>query len=147
MKWAVCLMQDKVELALKVATKAHEGQLDKAGNIYIEHPKYVASLVKEDNEKIVALLHDTIEDTTVTFEELEQYGFDKEIIDALKLLTHDSKVKYFDYIDKIKTNELARKVKIADLTHNSDISRIKELTQKDNERIVKYKKALEMLSN
>lgn len=130
------------ELALKIATEAHKGQVDKAGVPYINHPLTVASLVDTEEEKIVALLHDTIEDTSITEQDLIDYGFTNEIVEAVKLLTHNKNVPYMDYVAKIKDNELARKVKIADLTHNSDLSRLKEITDKDKKRYEKYQKAL-----
>ena len=130
------------ELALKIATEAHKGQVDKAGVPYINHPLTVASLVETEEEKIVALLHDTIEDTSITEQDLLNYGFSNKIVEAVKLLTHNKNVPYMDYVAKIKDNELARKVKIADLTHNSDLSRLKEITDKDKKRYEKYQKAL-----
>ncbi|WP_066729635.1 HD domain-containing protein [Sneathia sanguinegens] len=134
------------ELALKIATEAHKGQVDKAGVPYINHPLTVASLVDTEEEKIVALLHDTIEDTNITEQDLIDYGFPNKIVEAVKLLTHNKNVPYMDYVAKIKDNELARKVKIADLTHNSDLSRLKEITEKDKKRYEKYQKALLYLS-
>ena len=134
------------ELALKIATEAHKGQVDKAGVPYINHPLIVASLVETEEEKIVALLHDTIEDTNITEQDLLNYGFSNKIVEAVKLLTHNKDVPYMDYVAKIKDNELARKVKIADLTHNSDLSRLKEITEKDKKRYEKYQKALLYLS-
>ena len=104
------------ELVLKIATEAHKGQVDKVGVPYINHPLTVASLVDTEEEKIVALLHDTIEDTNITEQDLIDYGFPNEIVEAVKLLTHNKNVPYMDYVAKIKDNELARKVKIADLT-------------------------------
>ena len=137
---------NKYELALKIATEAHKGQVDKAGVPYINHPLTVASLVDTEEEKIVALLHDTIEDTNITEQDLLNYGFSNKIVEAVKLLTHNKNVPYMDYIAKIKDNELARKVKIADLTHNSYLSRLKEITEKDKKRYEKYQKALLYLS-
>lgn len=136
----------KYELALKIATDAHKGQVDKAGVEYINHPLKVASLVYNEKEKIVALLHDTIEDTYITEQHLIDYGFSNEIIEAVKVLTHSKDVPYMDYIQKIKGNKLARKLKIADLTHNSDLTRLKNITEKDRKRCEKYKKALMYLS-
>ena len=133
---------NKYELALKIATEAHKGQVDKAGVPYINHPLTVASLVDTEEEKIVALLHDTIEDTNITEQDLLNYGFSNKIVEAVKLLTHNKNVPYMVYVAKIKDNELARKVKIADLTHNSDLSRLKEITDKDKKRYEKYQNAL-----
>lgn len=137
---------NKYELALKIATEAHKGQVDKAGVPYINHPLTVASLVDTEEEKVVALLHDTIEDTNITEQDLLNYGFSNKIVEAVKLLTHNKNVPYMVYVAKIKDNELARKVKIADLTHNSDLSRLKEITEKDKKRYEKYQKALLYLS-
>ncbi len=139
-------IMNNYELALKIATEAHKGQVDKAGVPYINHPLTVASLVDTEEEKIVALLHDTIEDTNITEQDLIDYGFPNKIVEAVKLLTHNKNVPYMDYVAKIKDNELARKVKIADLTHNSDLSRLKEITEKDKKRYEKYQKALLYLS-
>ena len=139
-------IMNKYELALKIATEAHKGQVDKAGVPYINHPLTVASLVDTEEEKIVALLHDTIEDTNITEQDLLNYGFSNKIVEEVKLLTHNKNVPYMDYIAKIKDNKLARKVKIADLTHNSDLSRLKEITEKDKKRYEKYQKALLYLS-
>ena len=137
---------NKYELALKIATEAHKGQVDKAGIPYINHPLTVASFVDTEEEKIVALLHDTIEDTNITEQDLLNYGFSNKIVEAVKLLTHNKGIPYMEYVAKIKNNELARKVKIADLTHNSDLSRLKEVTEKGMKRYEKYKKALIYLS-
>lgn len=95
---------------------------------------------------IAALLHDTVEDSDMTFEQLEEAGFSDTIIDALKLLTHDKSVPYFDYIQKIKCNGLARQVKLADLEHNSNLSRLQEVTEDDRKRAVKYQRAIQLLS-
>ena len=136
-----------LDLALKIATEAHKGQVDKAGVAYIEHPKFVANLVNTEEEKIVALLHYVIEDTTVTLQDLKKYGFSKEVIEAIILLTKNKTVKYSEYIRNIKLNKIARIVKIADLKHNSDISRLSSITQKDLDRLKKYKEALRILEN
>ena len=98
-----------------------------------------------EEECIVALLHDVVEDTEVTFEELEK-DFSKTIIDALKLLTHDKDTDYFEYIKKIKSNPLAKKVKLADLKHNSDETRLENITEKYITRNKKYVKAIKILS-
>ncbi len=97
-------------------------------------------------ECIVALLHDVVEDTNVTFEQLEK-EFTSEAIEILKLLTHNKETQYMDYIKKIKQNSIAKKVKIADIKHNSDESRLDKITEKDIVRRKKYKEALEFLKN
>ncbi len=141
----IILDDGKYKLALKIATKAHEGQFDKAGNHYIEHPVFVASLFENEDEKITALLHDVIEDTDITIEDLKLYGFNEMILEALELLNHNKRENYYDYIEKIKANKLATKIKLGDLKHNSDLGRIKNPTEKDIKRIEKYSKATNML--
>lgn len=135
---------DMVELAEFVAARAHNGQVDKAGVDYIEHPRAVASLVEGENEKICAFLHDVLEDTDFSEESL-RILFGNEIVDVLILLTHKDGEDYFDYINRISTSPTAKKVKLADLTHNSDMSRLKAVTQKDIERHKKYQKAITLL--
>ena len=132
--------------AILIAYNAHMGQLDKMGLPYIFHPVHLAEQMDSEEECIVALLHDVVEDTSITFADLEK-EFSKEVIDALKLLTHDKSTDYFEYVEKIKENDLAKKVKIADLKHNSDITRIENPKKEDEERNIKYKKALEILLN
>lgn len=136
---------DNTRKAMKIAFDAHMGQVDKAGVPYILHPIHLAEQMKTEEECIVALLHDTVEDTDLTFEQLEK-EFSKVVIDALKLLTHNKSVEYMEYVKKIKDNPIARKVKLADLHHNSDVTRLLEVTSKDIDRIGKYKKAIEFLS-
>lgn len=108
--------------AMKIAYAAHHGQLDYNGIPYIFHPFHLAESMDDEISCTVALLHDVMEDTTVTMETLEE-EFPPEVISALKLLTHDDRTDYFDYVRAIKTNPVARKVKLADLAHNSDQSR------------------------
>jgi len=136
---------DSTKLAMKIAYKAHHGQSDKSGVPYILHPIHVAEQMETEEECIVALLHDVVEDSNITFEELQKY-FSTNVIDAIKLLTHDDEVDYMEYIQQLKSNPIARKVKIADLKHNSDITRLSTMTEKDWERTDKYHKALEYLN-
>ena len=133
--------------AILLAYRAHENQVDKAGLPYILHPVHLAEQMDTEDECIVALLHDVVEDTIITFEELEK-EFSKTVIDALKLLTHDKDTDYMEYIQRIKTNPIATKVKLADLRHNSDISRLDEETIKklNPEKREKYKDAIKFLS-
>ena len=136
---------DNTRKAMKIAFDAHMGQLDKSGIPYILHPIHLAEQMDTEEECIVALLHDTVEDTNVAFEQLEK-EFSKTVLDALKLLTHDKSVEYMEYVKKIKENPIARKVKLADLYHNSDVTRLVVVTEKDINRIEKYKKAINFLS-
>lgn len=130
--------------AMKIAYNAHINQVDKSGVPYIYHPIHLAEQMDTETECIVALLHDVVEDTDVTFEQLEQ-DFPEEVIEELKLLTHDKNTDYMEYVKKLKANPIAKKVKIADIKHNSDETRLEKITVKDIARINKYKKALEIL--
>lgn len=132
--------------AMIIAYNAHMNQFDKAMVPYIYHPIHLAEQMDTESECIIALLHDVVEDTDVTFEQLEM-EFSNEVIEALRLLTHDKNVDYMDYIKDIKKNEIARKVKIADIKHNADETRLDKITEKDINRINKYKMALEILEN
>ena len=114
-----------INKAIDIAYSAHINQRDKAGRPYFMHPVIVASQMDSEYEICTALLHDVIEDTHVTIEELER-EFPKEITDAIRLLTHDDNTDYLDYVREIKKNPIARKVKLADLNHNLDITRIED---------------------
>ena len=133
-----------VQKALTMAYKAHMNQVDKGGAPYILHPVYVALSVQGEDEKIVALLHDIVEDTEVTLEDLRKEGFSERVIEAVDAITHRGE-DYFEYIRRVKKNPLATKVKIADLKHNMDTSRLTEVTEKAIQRVEKYKKALRFL--
>lgn len=139
-------MRDDVKLAHEIAKRAHKGQVDKAGAPYIVHPETVASFVTKDDEKIVAYLHDVIEDTPCQLRDLENAGFSSEIIKAVDLLTRKTGQSYKQYLKLVKTNELARVVKLADLKHNSDLSRLTHVTENDIKRLKKYQDAIVFLS-
>lgn len=132
--------------AMKVAFEAHKNQVDKNGIPYIYHPVHLAEQMTDESTICVALLHDVVEDTDMTFEQLADEGFTDEIIDALRLMTHDKAVPYMEYVKKIKTNPIATTVKLADLRHNSDLTRLDTVNEKALERAEKYKKAIELLS-
>lgn len=131
--------------ALRVAFEAHKDQMDKSGLPYVFHPFHLAEQMKDEQTTAAALLHDVVEDSEYTFADLEKMGFDKQVLDALALLTHQPEVDYFDYVRKIRTNPIAAAVKKADLKHNSDLSRLNEVTQEHLERVEKYRKALQIL--
>ena len=135
-----------LELALSIATEAHGGQFDKAGIDYIEHPIFVASQVDSEEEKAVALLHDVIEDSSVTAEELLNAGLPETVVTAVQILSKKKGQDYQTYLKTVKSNPLARAVKLADLKHNSDLLRLETITDKDLERLEKYKKAIDYLS-
>lgn len=136
---------ENTKKAIKIAYNAHMGQYDKFGIPYIFHPMHVAESMDTEEECIVAILHDVVEDTDVTFENLEK-EFSNTVIEALKLLTHDKSVPYQDYVLKLKDNEIARKVKLADLNHNSDPTRLIHITPKDMIRMKKYENAKKLLT-
>jgi hypothetical protein len=128
--------------AIEIATKAHEGATDKYGSPYINHVTRVMNMGQTDNEKIVAVLHDVIEDTHWTFEDLEKEGFSKDVIDALKCVTKTSEDEdYVDFITRVKINNLAVNVKLNDLTDNLDIKRMPEVLESDLKRLNKYLRA------
>ncbi len=131
--------------ALRVAFEAHKDQMDKSGLPYVFHPFHLAEQMKDEQTTAAALLHDVVEDSEYTFADLEKMGFEQPVLDALALLTHQPEVDYFDYVRKIRTNPIAAAVKKADLKHNSDLSRLDEVTEKDLERVQKYRKALQIL--
>ena len=132
--------------ALKLCFESHKEQVDKSGMPYVFHPFHLAEQMDDEISTVCALLHDVVEDTDITFENLLDMGFPKEVINVLKLLTHDDSVPYMDYDSKISTNSVAKKVKIADLTHNSDMTRLDIIDENAKTRCEKYKRALELLS-
>ena len=137
---------EKTRRAMKLCYKAHHGQVDKSGLPYVHHPLHLAEQMDDEDCTVVALLHDVVEDTDYTIEDIRGMGFGDEVVEALKLLTHDKAVPYMDYIKKIASNPLATKVKLADLAHNSDTTRlVHEPTEKDIARCRKYRKAMELL--
>ena len=117
--------------ALKLAYEAHEGQVDKAGASYINHCLRVAEAMTTTKEKIVALLHDVVEDTEITFEYLEHEGFSEEVVTAVKAITRELEEPYNDYLLRVAKNELAYKVKLADMMDNSDVTRFKNGATKE----------------
>ena len=136
-----------LERAIQIAVEAHAGAKDRGGKAYILHPISVMMRCETDEEKIVAILHDVVEDTDWTFDALRQEGFSETIIEALKTVTKQSEDEDYDeFIQRSLKNEIGRKVKIADLRENLDVTRIGELTEKDIERINKYKRALKTLT-
>ena len=136
-----------LERAIEIAVEAHKGQIDKGGSPYILHPLRVMGNVDGESEKIVAVLHDVVEDSNWTFEALLAERFSIEVIEALKSVTKKSDNEDYDsFIQRAMENPIGRKVKIADLRDNLDVTRIPELGEKDLQRINKYKKALKILS-
>lgn len=135
-----------VEKAISLAVEAHAGEVDKQGKPYILHPLHLMMQMETAEEMITAVLHDVIEDTALTLEDLRQYGFPEVVLDALALLTHDTaSTSYEEYVAAIKPNPLACKVKLADLAHNMDVRRLPEMGMKDYGRLEKYRHAWDML--
>lgn len=131
--------------AMRIAFDAHKDQVDKTGLPYIFHPFHLAEQMTDEVTTCVALLHDVIEDTSVTFDDLVDAGFPAEVLDALRLLTHDPAVPYMDYVREIKKNPVATAVKLADLRHNSDTTRLDAVDEKTLERVKKYAEAIDFL--
>ena len=138
---------NKLKLAKQLAELVHKGQVDKGNNPYIEHPKTVAKMCKTKNQKIVAYLHDTIEDTYATTQLLKLFGFSNKIINAVDAITRRKDEQYSIYLQRVKQNKLATAVKIADLTHNSNIKRIANATQKDIDRCNRYVQYIKILKD
>lgn len=134
------------DLALQIATKAHEGQKDKSGYEYIMHPIRVAERCKDTRAKIVAMLHDTIEDTFVTTDYLRKQGFPDEIIEGVLSVTKREGESYDEFVRRAAENPLGKEVKKADLEDNMDIRRLKELTDEDVGRLRKYLRAWQFLN-
>ena len=134
------------KLAMKIAYEAHKDQKDKSGIPYIYHPIHLAEQMDDEISTCVALLHDVVEDTDITFQDLLDFGFIEEIVDVLKLLTHNDNDEYMEYIRRIKTNTIAIKVKLADLRHNSDLTRLDVVDDKAIKRVEKYENAIRILT-
>lgn len=124
--------------ALRLAYAAHHGQTDKSGQPYIFHPYHLAEQMTDEISTCVALLHDVVEDTPITIEELEQ-EFPKQVTDSLRLLTHKEGTDYFDYVRAIKENPIAVKVKLADLAHNLDETRFAGCDELPTKQLVKWR--------
>lgn len=132
-------------MAISIALEAHKGQTDKGGQASILHPLAVMNRVNSIEEKIVAVLHDVVEDTSITFEMLRQRGLEDNLLTALKNVTRIEGESYNEFIERAKSNPISRNVKIADIKENMNLSRIDKPIQRDYERIEKYKKSLEYL--
>ena len=131
--------------ALRLCFDAHKEQKDKSGLPYVFHPFHLAEQMETEETTVVALLHDVAEDTDITVDQIGEMGFPKAVTDALRLLTHDDTVDYMDYVRTIKENPIAKAVKLADLRHNSDTTRLDIVDEKALERVEKYRKAIALL--
>ncbi len=131
--------------ALKLCFEAHKEQVDKSGMPYVFHPFHLAEQMETEETTVVALLHDLVEDTDYTIGDLTSMGFGKTITDAIALMTHADGVAYMDYVREIKNNPIAKAVKLADLKHNSDLTRLDIVDEKALQRSEKYSKAIKLL--
>lgn len=131
--------------AMKLCFEAHKDQQDKSGLPYVFHPFHLAEQMQDEVTCTVALLHDVVEDTEYTFDDLADMGFPPVVLEALRLLTHEESVPYMDYVRKIKQNPVAAAVKLADLQHNSDLSRMDVVTEQALIRREKYLQAIALL--
>lgn len=136
---------DMTKKALKLCFDIHKEQVDKSGLPYVFHPFHLAEQMETEDTTIVALLHDVVEDSDLTLDDLRQMGFGVAVIAALALLTHDPAVEYMDYVRAIKDNPIARAVKLADLRHNSDLTRLDTVDEKALARREKYLQAMALL--
>ena len=135
-----------LERAIEIAVEAHKGQKDKAGNPYILHPLRLMFQMQTDNERMAAVLHDVVEDSDWTLDDLRKENFDNEVIDAVNLLTRDDNDSYEEFVQKAASNPISKAVKIADITDNLDLSRISKMTEKDVDRVKKYQRVLKILT-
>lgn len=131
--------------ALRICFNAHINQIDKTGMPYVFHPFHLAEQMDDEDSVCVALLHDVVEDTDITFNDLINEGFNENVINALKLLTHIDDTPYMEYVKEIKTNPIAKKVKLADLKHNSDLTRLDLNVDKIPPKLELYKEAITYL--
>lgn len=134
-------MQKMVKTAEEIARRAHAGQVDKAGVPYAHHPAWVAAHVEGDDAKAAAWLHDVLEDTDLTADDLRREGVPELVVRTVEVLTHAEGESYQEYLGRVARNPLAVRVKLADLAHNSDLSRIPQPTERDYARIEKYRRA------
>lgn len=136
-----------LERAIALALDAHRGQTDRQGQPYILHPLHVMMQMDSEPEMIAAVLHDVIEDTDLTLDDLRAEGFSEQVLTVVELLTHDKETtSYEDYVRRLKSNPMARKIKRADLHHNMDIRRIKHMSDADKTRLEKYHRAWRILA-
>lgn len=135
---------ENTKKAIKLMFEKHKDQVDKSGMPYVFHPWHVAEQMTDENSTLVALMHDLVEDTDLTIEDVAKLGFDDEVVEALSLMTHEKGVDYFEYVEKLAHNNLARRVKLADLAHNMDLSRLDEETRNQPKRIEKYQKYIKV---
>lgn len=138
---------DLTKKALCLCFEAHKDQVDKSGLPYVFHPFHIAEQMPNELTTVTALLHDVVEDTPYTFSNLAEMGFPPEVLAALQLLTHDDDTPYLSYVARLKENPIARSVKLADLRHNSDLSRLNTVDDQALQRAQKYRQAMALLED
>lgn len=139
------LYTDLTKRALKLCFAAHKDQTDKSGLPYVFHSFHLAEQMPDELTTVVALLHDVVEDTPYTLEDLAKLGFPQKVLSTLARLTHDPSVPYLDYVAALKEDPIARQVKLADLRHNSDLTRLDHVDEKARQRAEKYAAAIRLL--
>ena len=137
----------QLEKAIAIALRVHEGQRDRYGHPYILHPLHVMMQMDSEAEMTAAVLHDVIEDSEMTLDDLREEGFSVEVLEAVRLMTHDSQDSYEENVRELRPNPMARKIKLADLQHNMDIRRMDRVEVKDTERLERYRSAWELLTS
>ena len=138
---------NQLEKAIAIALRVHAGQTDRYGRPYILHPLHVMMEMDSETEMTAAVLHDVIEDSETTLEDLRNEGFSADVLEAVRLMTHDKgETSYEAYVRELKPNRIARKIKLADLRHNMDIRRMDRVQEKDMARLEKYRAAWEILT-
>lgn len=138
---------ENTKKALKFCFEVHKEQTDKSGLPYVFHPFHLAEQMEDEDTTVTALLHDVVEDTDYTLEDLAAMGFSRNVTEALNLLTHDEAVPYMEYVKALRNNPIARRVKLADLRHNSDLHRLNadQIDEKALARVKKYAEAIRLL--
>ena len=131
--------------ALTLCFEAHKDQVDKSGLPYVFHPFHLAEQMTDELSTVAALLHDVVEDTPYTLPDLREMGFPEEVLEALRLLTHDDGTPYLDYVARLKDHPIARAVKLADLRHNGDLTRLDFVDARALKRVERYRRAMELL--
>lgn len=141
------LYTDATKKAMKLCFDAHKDQVDQSGMPYVFHPFHLAEQMHDEDSTVVALLHDVVEDTHYTLEDLQEMGFNGAVLEAVTLLTHLPQIPYEEYLEGIKKNPLAKTVKLADIAHNSDQTRLDAGDLRAERWAKKYKRALEILNS
>jgi len=136
-----------LEDAIAIAAQAHKGQKDKAGAPYLLHPLRMMLRMTSEAAMMAAVLHDVVEDTDWTLEQLRELGFSAEVLEAVDCLTHRDNESYQEFIARVRTNAIARQVKVADLEDNMNVQRIKQLSARDLARLEKYHQAWSLLTD